>query len=114
MNPLDFPVFALSAITESVDVALPVHFKFELFESVISEFKADDPFVLHNLDHNGLLHPDLQHLYADQLGASDLIFVPLRVGKQIVGFLTAAYAHTLNFEETDIRRLSSLVGQAAD
>lgn len=106
-------VFALSAITEPIDFALPIKFEYASFEAIVDQFKADDPYMLRNVARNGQLHPELKSLYVDQLGITDMAFVPLRVGKQIIGFLAAGYVHALNFEETDIRRLSSLVGQAA-
>lgn len=106
-------VFALSAITELIDFALPIRFNFDVFEDIVSQFNADDPLVLHDIEHNAQLHPDLQTLYIEKLKASDVVFVPLRVGKQVVGFLSASYSHPVTFKETDLRRLSSLVGQAA-
>ncbi len=54
-----------------------------------------------------------RNVFVNQLGAKSTIFVPLVVGGQWLGYVNAFYKQTTVFPEAEIRRMTTLVSQAA-
>ena len=60
-----------------------------------------------------LLDEVTRSIYVEQLGARGLLFAPLVVGGQWIGFLDAVYTQLISFSDEDTRPLMTLTGQAA-
>ncbi len=54
-----------------------------------------------------------REIYTEQMGAKSLIYVPLNVAGQWIGHIIGVYRQTTGFPEGEVRRLTSLAGQAA-
>ncbi len=77
--------------------------RFFNFAPVIFEDVANDP----------RLGTRLRALYIQRFQAQSVIFVPLITGGACIGYLNAIYPLATTFPEEDMRRLTSLAGQAA-
>ena len=51
--------------------------------------------------------------YINLMDAKSLLIIPLNVAGQWIGFIISVYRQTTGFPEQDVRRLTSLAGQAA-
>ncbi len=59
------------------------------------------------------LDDNARRIFVEQMGGRSLLFAPLNVSGRWIGHLLAVYGQTTGFPEHEVRRLSSLAGQAA-
>ncbi|MDI6696856.1 MAG: GAF domain-containing protein [Anaerolineales bacterium] len=59
------------------------------------------------------LDDNARRIFVEQMGGRSLLFAPLNVSGRWIGHLVAVYGQTTGFPEHEVRRLSSLAGQAA-
>ena len=76
-------------------------------------FKPDAVVTIENPSKDPRLDAQARELFVEMLKARSLLFAPLVVGGQWIGQIIAIYQSPTRFEETNLRQLSSLVGQAA-
>lgn len=76
-------------------------------------FTPDQVWLISDVEHDELLDERTRALYADHFGAKATIFIPMVVGGRWIGYVNAMYSRKVVFGETELRRLMSLVGQAA-
>ncbi len=87
-------------------------FPLAAFSSARTLLRADAPTLLEDLSIPEV-DSNTQALFVQRLGAKSVIFVPLVVGGQWVGYINVLFAEPTHFHEADVRRLEALVGQAA-
>ncbi|MBN1286405.1 MAG: PAS domain-containing protein [Anaerolineae bacterium] len=75
--------------------------------------KPDEPLVISDVANDPRLDERTRALYRDRFGAAATVFLPMVVTGQWIGYINAIYARPTAFAEIDLRRLMSLVGQAA-
>ncbi|HNT73974.1 MAG TPA: GAF domain-containing protein, partial [Anaerolineae bacterium] len=78
-----------------------------------NEFFGYTPVFFEDIANDPRLDNNLRALYLHRFRATSTIFVPLIAGGQRVGYLNAIYPQTTTFPEEEMRRLTSLAGQAA-
>lgn len=74
--------------------------------------RIDRPVVIQESELDSLPET-FKHLLARASEIRSLLCAPLVVGGQWTGLLCAAYPHTVNFSDAEMRRLRTLLGQAA-
>ncbi len=71
------------------------------------------PIFFEDIVHDSRIDENLRALYVQRFQASSTIFVPLIAGGQRIGYVNAIYPQPTTFPEEEMRRLTSLAGQAA-
>ena len=100
--------------TSRTDANVPPRFFLKQFPSASSLLKADSPTLIEDVEDPSLeIDAFTRALYAQQFGAKAVIFVPLVVGGQWIGYINVLYRDVRSFSETAIRRLMALATQAA-
>jgi signal transduction histidine kinase/CheY-like chemotaxis protein/putative methionine-R-sulfoxide reductase with GAF domain len=94
------PVPALRTRSDSV----------EIYGSLIH---SDRLIHASNLSTRSDLLPDVRHWYVEILAVVDLLFVPLVVGGQWIGFIEAAFNREENLTPNDLRSLQAMASQVA-
>ena len=74
---------------------------------------ADEPFVVEDTRHDPRLDDESRALFAAPRNLESVIFVPLIVRSRWIGLVGVYYRKPMRFAESEVRRLVSLVGQAA-
>jgi GAF domain-containing protein len=77
------------------------------------EFFGYTPIFFEDIAHDARMDENLRALYIHRFQATSTIFVPLIAGGQRIGYLNAIYPLPTTFPEEEMRRLTSLAGQAA-
>jgi GAF domain-containing protein len=75
--------------------------------------QADAPTLIEDVATDERLDGRARALYGRRFGAGSTIFAPLVVGGQWIGYINGIYGEPRTFEESEIRRLMGLAGQAA-
>lgn len=92
---------------------LPTRYPLEQFAISQTLINSQGPTVLRNIAEDQRLDEQTRALLVEHLKAAGAIFVPLVVGGQWVGLITAVYSKTLEYSDDQLRQLMSLAGQAA-
>ncbi len=75
--------------------------------------RADAPTLIPDIANDPRLDDRLRDFYLRRLGAGSAIFIPLVVGGQWTGYISALYSQPTNFPQAEVRRLISVAGQAS-
>ena len=75
--------------------------------------KPDNPTTITDVQHDPRLDDYIRHLLINKFQAQSAIFLPLVVAGEWIGFINGIYQTKTEFPEKEIRRLMTLVGQAA-
>lgn len=73
---------------------------------------AERPTIVLDAAGDPRLDDTIRRLYVSPHGARSLLFAPLNVSGRWIGHMVAVYRQTTAFPESDLRRLTSLAGQA--
>ena len=73
----------------------------------------NDAVIIEDVSNDSQLDGDLRELYSQRFEAKSILFVPLIVGEQQMGYLQAIYQDPIPFPEAEVRLLTGLAGQAA-
>jgi GAF domain-containing protein len=76
-------------------------------------FYPDKPAVIADTESDPRLDETIRARYAEQYGIRSILIGPLTVAGQWIGYVDALFSEPTDFSETEIQRLSVLVGQAA-
>lgn len=100
--------------TRRTGVNVPTRFPLHYFPSATTLLKADSPTVIEDIDDPSLaVDANTRALYGQQFAAKAVIFAPLVVAGQWIGYINVLYDTTRHFSDADIRRLTALSTQAA-
>lgn len=75
--------------------------------------RPDSPTFIADIEQENALPSAVRRFYAEELQSKSALFVPLALGGQWIGYLTAAYPERAVIAEADMQRLTTLAGQAA-
>lgn len=73
----------------------------------------DNPTLIFDAESDPSMEGMAREVYVEHLQAKSLLFVPLNVAGRWVGHIVATFSQRTAISERDLRRLSSLAGQAA-
>jgi GAF domain-containing protein len=76
-------------------------------------FYPDKPAIIADTESDPRLDETVRARYAEQYGIRSILIGPLTVAGQWIGYVDAFFSEPTDFSETEIQRLSVLVGQAA-
>ena len=91
----------------------PHRYRLSHFPEAETVLKSDEWFVVEDVATEERLSEKTRTFFTEQFRAKSLIYVPLVVGGQWVGFLNGVYPQKIQFSEAQIRQLSVLARQAA-
>ena len=74
---------------------------------------ASEPTIIEDVSTDERLDEAVRKLFKQDFRAQTVIFVPLFVGSQWIGFLFGAFSTTTHFSNDEIRRLTALSSQSA-
>ncbi len=98
----------------SLEVPLASSRRYALRGSPASDlFYPDKPAVIADTESDPRLDETIRARYAEQYGIRSILIGPLTVAGQWIGYVDALFSEPTDFSETEIQRLSVLVGQAA-
>ena len=80
---------------------------------IMGLFRKDAPLIVPDIAIEERIEQETRTLFLEQLGMQSLIILPLIVGDQWIGVLSALGSGTLHIDEGEIRRITSLTDQAA-
>jgi len=95
--------------TEAVSSRYPL----AAFPSANELLQANAPTLIEDIATDSRVGDSARALYTQRFGAKSTIFVPMVVGGQWIGYVNGIYQQPTEFQGPDVRRLVSLVGQAA-
>ena len=75
--------------------------------------KPDSPTAISDVQHDPRLDDYLRDILIEKFNARSALFLPLVVAGQWIGYINGIYQTKTEFSEKEIRRLMTLVGQAA-
>ncbi|MAT95693.1 MAG: hypothetical protein CL608_00885 [Anaerolineaceae bacterium] len=94
-------------------VEIPRRHELATFPEADILFQPHDLLVSNDIAADTRLGEQTKQFFDQLFGAKSMIFVPLLVGNQWVGFVNGLYPQTTSFSEEQLRRLNVLVRQAA-
>ncbi|MBN1934850.1 MAG: PAS domain S-box protein [Anaerolineae bacterium] len=80
---------------------------------ILKLLRFDAPLVLGNVETDPTVDEATRSLFLDEFGARSVVFLPLVVAGQWIGFVDVYQDQPFEFREAHLRRLMALVGQAA-
>ncbi|HIE39727.1 MAG TPA: GAF domain-containing protein, partial [Anaerolineae bacterium] len=92
---------------------LPSRYPMSDFPSVSALLRPDRPTLVPDVEADPRLGERVRSLFVREFRARCVIFVPLVVGGQWIGYINGIYSESLQFPEEEVRRLWALAGQAA-
>lgn len=75
--------------------------------------QAGFPTFVADLENDPRIDEQTRSLYIDHYQAKGVLFAPLNVAGNWVGHITAIYQQSMDFTESELRRLTTLAGQAS-
>ncbi|RPI88466.1 MAG: GAF domain-containing protein [Chloroflexi bacterium] len=75
--------------------------------------RPDQPTIISDTSTDPRTDKSTQALFIDRLGAKALLFTPLYVGGEWIGFISAAFTEPMRFADNEVKRLMALSSQAA-
>ncbi len=102
----------LAVWSESLPAAIAERYSLSAFPSIDQILRPDVPTLIEDVDNDPIMDDEFRALF-EQLDAKSVIFVPLVVGGQWIGYINAVYQQTVGFPESELRRLMAMAGQAA-
>ena len=83
------------------------------YPSIKTLLSATKPTIIEDVVHDKSIGKNLKRLYRKQFKAKSVVFIPLVIGGQWVGFLNATYTKQVSFPDQEIRRTLALSRQSA-
>jgi GAF domain-containing protein len=80
---------------------------------VFSLLRLDEPLAFNDVETDQRLDQTTRSLFLDEFMARSVVFLPLVVGGQWIGYIDIYQDQPFEFAESELRRLMTLVGQAA-
>lgn len=100
--------------TKRTGVTMPTRFPLKHFPSAPNLLKAESLTMIEDIDDPDLvIDPNTRALYAQQFESKAVVFTPLVVAGQWIGYINVLYGAPRRFNEAEIRRLTALSTQAA-
>lgn len=97
---------------EPSPIAVGTKFPFGIYPAV-NVLERERPFVITDIETESRLDEDTRIQLRDGLNTRSVIFVPLVVGSQWLGFVVGLSLKPYHISDNDIRQITSLAGQAA-
>ena len=85
----------------------------ETFDALEQLLHPERSTIVYDVSTDPRIDEQTRAVYIDRMNARSLLYVPLNVSGKWIGHISAAYRHTTGFTEQELRRLTSLAGQAA-
>jgi len=92
---------------------LPTTYPFTSFPALANLLKPDLPVLVENFERDPRLDENTRILYTQRIGAKSACFFSIVVSGEWLGFINASYPNEKHFPESEVRRTSALVNQAA-
>ena len=92
---------------------LPTTYSFSSFPALAKLLKPDLPVLVENLERDARIDDNTRTFYTQRIGAKSACFFSIVVSGEWLGFIDASYPDEKHFPESDVRRTSALVNQAA-
>ncbi len=102
-----------SSLTPEHEARLPRRFRVTDFPAFDAALHPDQSTVIEDVATTPVFSETARALYHKVLGGQSVIFEPLRVGEQWLGYINLIYPQPRKYSETSLRRLTVLAGQAA-
>ena len=83
------------------------------YPSFFEFLKSDDITFIEDVNQAPQLDNNLRKLYAKGLKVKSVLFVPMVVGGEWIGYLNSSYPEPINFTENDIQELKAILQQAS-
>lgn len=103
----------LAGWSELPPEAVKSRYLLSAFPSVAQLLRPDAPTLIEDVAAVPHLDDNTRALYQERFGAKSMIFVPLVIAGQWIGYIHAIYQEPTIFPEAEVRRLTALSGQAA-
>ena len=104
----------LAQISDLPVNTLRQQYNLEAFPEISKLLRYDQATIIEDIDADETqMHPTMRQLYRDVFQAKSIIFVPLTVGTQWIGFLNAAYTEKTQFPDNEMQRTLALASQSA-
>ncbi len=113
-NPPEHVIISAAWKAEGVEARAPVGTVYEFEQFPISYiFSEAEPYISRNIQNDEWSHEPSRQLIMNVFGANGIAAFPLRVADQTIGGLTAMSEGEFDLTDEEIRRVSTLVDQAA-
>jgi GAF domain-containing protein/CheY-like chemotaxis protein len=111
LEPEGFSVPA--RITKQTGGKFPDYYFINNFPSARAFRKLNGPFAIPDVATDVRVDDTFRHVYMNIFHARGVIIVPLTVAGEMIGFINAMFANSIEIPESELRRLAILSGQAA-
>ena len=105
--------FNVLARWSALPLELPNQYKLAFFPELTAVLKPDEMLVAPDLATDERIGETTRAIFMNMFKAKSLIYVPIVVGQQWIGFINGIYSQAKQFPEAELRRLNVLVRQAA-
>jgi GAF domain-containing protein len=110
-KPTAMDVLAYDSVNEN---RLPsTHFSVEVFPEIVNILRPDEPIVVDDIEQTDLLETFTKKLFMKGFNSRGVVFVPLSVGGQWLGFITLLFEDSVKVEGSDLQRMMAVAGQIA-
>ncbi len=99
--------------SRSADAGLAERLPLTAWPGAVALLDGDRPTVVADVESDSRLDAQVRQTYLETMGARSLLMAPLNVAGRWIGHIIAVYRRTAAFPEQEVRRLTSLSGQAA-
>lgn len=97
----------------TLPVKLPNHYNLAVFPEAETVLKPDEWLVCEDVANDERIGESTRAIFLNHYKAKSLLYVPLVVGGQWIGFINSMYSQPKEFPEAQLRRLNVLARQAA-
>jgi GAF domain-containing protein len=87
-------------------------YHFSRFPSLAHIVKSDLPTIIADVDADERLDEEIRHIY-QSFKMKSVLLAPLVVGGSRLGFLSVAYFKPVTFDDSEVRLMATIVGQAS-
>jgi len=111
-NPPEY-VNILTQWSKTAATHLDTRYKLSNLSVIGHQFKSNAIFLVEDVARDPHLDGHVKAVFLDRFKARAILFAPLVVAGQWVGYINMTYHKVFSFSDTDTRRLVALAGQAA-
>jgi GAF domain-containing protein len=89
------------------------HYPLKELAGLVDLLRPDEPLIVEDINQDSRLDDNTRFLYSQHFEAESIIFLPMVVTGQWIGFVHAFYEDVTTFPAVDIQGMMALIGQAA-